>query len=189
MEGSRCVFKFYDNAMLSESARELGIGKAFEALQPWAYRVDLWRYAQMNEVGGVFFDAELKLMKRPEEIFDLNETERVQVPRDRNPKCYYNALMAGPRRTAGGRRALLRALKNVKKHSYGYEDSKTEPWLGITGPCTLAKALGDDVRIVGKNESPQVHDMEQARIAVNVAAVGKGGAHYGELWGEKKVYR
>ena len=187
MEGSRCTWKFYDNAMLRKSAGELGIAEAFETLQPWAYKADLWRYAQMNEVGGVFFDAELRLLKKPEEIFDLNETEKVQVPLDRDPKCYYNAIMAAPRRTAGGRKALLRTLRNIKRRSYGHEDSKTEPWLGH-GPCTLARALGNDVRIIGKYPSPYAQDLSGDRIAVN-GPIAKRGEHYGNLWGTKAVYR
>jgi hypothetical protein len=197
MKGSNCTYRYFDDARVLQSASQLGIRRYVDAVRPWAFKVDLWRYAQALKSGGIFFDAELQLYKPPEQIFDL-ETDVLQVPRDRSPRCLFNAIMAAPARSPAVRRVLIRAISNVRKKTYGHEDSAKEPWLGITGPCTMAAALrkdlgfSDDVRIIGSYPSPAALDLNGNRIALSNDAVKRtiitNAGHYGTFWGQHTVY-
>jgi len=198
MKGSNCTFQYFDNDRVLQSASTLGIRRYVDAVRPWAFKVDLWRYAQAIDTGGIFFDAEIQLYYLPEQIFDL-DNEVLQVPRDRNPQCFYNAIMAAPAKSSALRKVLIRAIENVRKRSYGYEDSATEPWLGITGPCTMAAALRtgrgwltSKVKVIGTYPSPHALNMHGKRIALTNDAVKRtiitNDGHYATLWGKDMVY-
>ena len=194
MRNSNCTFQYIGDSQLLQSASRLGIRRHVDAVQPWAFKVDLWRYAQAIDTGGIFFDAELQLYRPPEQIFDL-ENDVLQVPRDRNPRCFFNAIMAAPAESAGLWQVLTRAIQNVQKRSYGHEDSAKEPWLGITGPCTMAAALRDRpelVKVIGTHPSPAALDNHGNRIALTNDAVKRtiitDAGHYGTLWGSRSVY-
>ena len=155
MKESTCSLRFFDNAQILRSVVDLGIANEVNAVRPWAFKIDLWRYAYLQRFGGIFFDAELRLSTPPERIFNLN-LKQLQIPMDRNKPCLYNAMMASPRRSPALYKILMRALSNVRARSYGYADSSYEPWLGITGPCTAGKAVEGSrglysVKVIGRH--------------------------------------
>ena len=194
MKGSQCTLRFFDNTQILRSVVELGIENEVSSVHPWAFKIDLWRYAQLARFGGIFFDAELRLDYPPERIFDLH-LPQLQLPRDRNSKCLYNAMMASPRRSVALHKILARALSNVRAHSYGHADSSAEPWLGITGPCTAAKAVREsrDYTIIGRHISPHTVNNAGNIITTNLDHVKKTFAdstsHYGHHWGSKTIYK
>ena len=57
MHSSRCALEFYSDARLLESARALGVAYHIGLVRPWAYKADVWRYAQLLRTGGIFLDA------------------------------------------------------------------------------------------------------------------------------------
>lgn len=193
MRHSRCLLDFYDDARFNQSTRALGIAEHVDLVRPWAYKADLWRYAKLLRDGGIFMDAETRLYTSPEDIFAL-ESDRVQTVTDRGQVCLYNALMASPANSSALHRVLTRALRNVERRSYGHADSSTEPWLGITGPCTMAAALrGHDYRVVGCHVSPHTLDTHGGIIATNdqtsKAQFTTDASHYGHHWGARTVYQ
>merc|ERR1719162_1048754 len=62
-------FRYFDNAQLDHSARAIsyvlglagvpGVCEAMQALRPYAFRADLWRYMILWENGGVYLDAKI----------------------------------------------------------------------------------------------------------------------------------
>lgn len=192
MKGSQCTLQFFNDTEIVRSAADLGITNEVNSIRPWAFKVDLWRYAYLLRVGGIFFDAELKLHYPPERIFNLHVAQ-LQVPVDRNRECLFNAVMAAPRYSVALQKILARALMNVRKRSYGHADSRAEPWLGITGPCTAGKAVGSESYVtIGRHISPYVINNVGAIITTSVDSVKStftnSTSHYGHHWGSKTVY-
>lgn len=196
MRGSRCQFRFYNNARVERSSGVLGIRAEVDKVRPWAFKADLWRYAQLARHGGIFFDAETRLERAPESIFDL-EQDALQIPRDRNSQCLYNAAMACGAAPGPGSKAvtkiLERALSNVRSGSYGHGDSSTEPWLGITGPCTAGRALTNhEYVVIGRHVSPHTVDAAGHRLfTIDNSAKGdvtNDTTHYGHHWGQRSIY-
>lgn len=202
LKHSRCTLRVFNNTALLESSTKLGVGSQVRVLRPWAYRADVWRYAQLLHTGGMFFDAELKLSRPPEDIFDLNK-DKLQLVVDIDPECYFQAVMAAPKNSAELSLVLSRTISNIRARSYGHVDSKTQPWLGITGPCTMGKALvGHSIHRVGRLRQIGKHATivditgnELARILPDIKTNhvngkdGSPGAHYGYLWGKRMIYQ
>lgn len=192
MKQSRCTLHHFNNTRIHQSVVSLGIAREVNSVRPWAFKVDLWRYAQLARTGGMFFDAELRLHQAPERIFDLT-LPKLQIPLDRDNSCLYNAVMASPQRSAAIHRILLRALSNVRARSYGQADSRNEPWLGITGPCTAGRAvLPGTYKVVGRHIAPQTINNVQDVICSSVEHAKRSftnaTTHYGHYWGAKTVY-
>ena len=137
LKRSNCTLRFFSNDALLESSNELGVGEYVRALRPWAYRADVWRYAQLLHTGGMFFDAEIQLVRPPEEIFDLDSRMDLQLIVDMNPRCYFQAVMAASMGSGGLALVLNRTISNIQGRTYGYADGASEPWLGITGKLVL----------------------------------------------------
>lgn len=191
MAKSQCnLHVFNDNAFV-RSTEELGISEIVAAVRPWAYKADLWRYALLAEKGGMFFDAELRLYRAPEKIFDL-ESDIIQVPIDRGG-CLFQAMLASPPQSVAMKKVSRRATANVHARSYGQTDSDSEPWLGVTGPCTMKAALGPtEYRVIGKHRSPhtvgsngklisKIEDHIKSQFANQTT-------HYGHHWGTNTIY-
>ena len=83
MKDSLCALRFFNNTDIIWSVDGLGIAPEVHSVRPWAFKIDLWRYAQLGKFGGMFFDAELELNLPPERIFDL-QLPRLQIPLDRD---------------------------------------------------------------------------------------------------------
>jgi hypothetical protein len=192
MKGSQCTLRFFNDTEILRSAADLGIANEVTSVRPWAFKVDLWRYAQLIRFGGIFFDAELRLHTLPERIFNLNVAQ-LQLPVDRNRECLFNAMMAAPRYSVALQKILARALMNVRKRSYGHADSRAEPWLGIIGLCTAGKAVGSESYVtIGRHISPHTINNAGVIIATSVDSVKStftnSTSHYGYYWGSKTVY-
>lgn len=155
LKDSACRVSFYNDSQIaasidilndlwadSEYFGTLGFKDAFMRVNPFAFKIDLWRYAMLWAHGGIFLDTEIVLMRPPEEIFDLG-AGGLQIVQDREDisSCFYNAIMASEQHNVELAKVLAHVLNNVKVRSYGQEDSQTEPWLGITGPCAMSAAL------------------------------------------------
>lgn len=190
LKNSFCTLRFFDDFALLKSSSELNIKDYVDKISPWAYKSDLWRYAVVLNTGGIFFDAELKIFRPPEKIFNLNR-DSLQIVKDRPPNhCAYNAAFASPANNSALRNILQRTLHNIKRRSYGFEDSDQEPWLGITGPCTMAKALQNETFIT-RGYYDGVHIRCKRNICAKNAQAIKNefkSKHYGEIWGKKNVY-
>lgn len=195
LQNSRCTLRFYNDSAVLESAAALNVLHAVQMVRPWAYKVDLWRYAKLLSTGGIFYDAETRLYVPPEVMFDLSQS-LLQLPYDRNARCYYNAIMAAPANNGAVNATLRRALHNVALRSYGRRDAaatlSAEPWLAVTGPCTLgaAVALRADVVAIGRHVGPHTLDTRRKRIAVTVDAVKStfSSQHYGAHYGARTLY-
>lgn len=196
LKDSRCTLKFFDDAAILSSAKDLNVSWALESLKPWAYKIDVWRYAILYERGGIFFDAESKLFKPPEAIFDL-EKNALQVPLDRNPLCFYNAIMAAPPGSDALKLTLRQVVQNIKSRSYGHGDATTtrskEPWLAITGPCTLGAALLNKNHLfqsVGRHIAPHTLNNGNEFIVTKDEHIKSefSKAHYGAFFGAHDVY-
>lgn len=199
LKDSNCTLRYYSDEDLLASSQRLGIGDAVRSVAPWAYKADLWRYGILLDEGGMYFDAELRLFMPPERIFSL-ASNQLMVFQDRSDKCMYNAAMASPPGSFALRWVLQRALENVRTHSYGHKDSLEEPWLGITGPCTMARALQNaesgSVIVSGRYDG-QCGRAGGLLVFCNNNVVKESSvlgadrtakAHYGWFWKERKVY-
>ena len=192
MKDSLCALRFFNNTDIIWSVDGLGIAPEVHSVRPWAFKIDLWRYAQLGKFGGMFFDAELELNLPPERIFDL-QLPRLQIPLDRDRRCLYNAMMASPPGDRALDAILSRSLSNVRARSYGHSDSKTEPWLGITGPCTAGRAISSgEYKVIGRHIAPHTVDNSGMTIGTNIAHVKNTftdeKTHYGSHWSAKTIY-
>ena len=152
-----CKLKFHNDDALLASAAANGVGDAVNSIAPWAYKSDLWRYAAIYKTGGIYFDAEMDDCSCQLITFSTCHAAASKSSpiaawsnpaRRRADACTMRPLQA--RRTIQPLGAVLdHALDNVEARSYGHNDSATEPWLGITGPCAMAAAVaGRDATIV-----------------------------------------
>ena len=192
MKRSQCDLRIFDDNAFLESVEELGISDVVNAVRPWAFKADIWRYALLARDGGMFFDAELRLYKPPEEIFDLY-SNMVQVPTDTNKTCLWQAMLASPPNSNALYRTLARAESNVKARSYGEKDAENAPPLGITGPCTMGSALSpNDYRIIGEHVPPFAKTATGDILSRDLGTIKKQftnyDIHYDTLWHNRKVY-
>jgi len=193
LRASQCTLHFYNDSQIMQSAKHLNVLHVLEAVRPWAYKTDVWRYAMLESVGGIFFDADTRLYRPPERIFNLSNGA-VQLPYDRNPRCFYNAIMAAPANSRPLRAVLSRAVKNIARRSYGQTDAAVtgshEPWLAITGPCTFGAAVKkDDISFVGRHIGPHTVDNAGSTIATAEFTVPKSPfLHYDRFFSTKTVF-
>ena len=211
---SPCKLKFHNDDALLASAAASGVGDAVNSIAPWAYKSDLWRYAAIYKTGGIYFDAEMELLMPIDHIFDLSRGG-LQVVADRcvvkpcteTSRCVYNAAFASAAHDPTLGAVLDHALDNVEARSYGHNDSATEPWLGITGPCAMAAAVaGRDATIVATYNGTLVSCDDSFRTCplIGMARCQRklqpcmrnvddvkgelGSAHYGGTWVDRQVY-
>jgi len=213
MKTTNCTFNVFDDNYIvystaviedrlwSKSYSHIGnLSTLLDMLQPWAYKVDLWRCAMLWAFGGIYFDAETSLSIPPDKIFKLS-APNLQIFQDRtSEKCLYNGAMAADKGSRALVKIIARISKNVNKRSYGHEDSRNEPWLGITGPCTVAKALQYDTEVIvpGRFDGQTAYSTTNNKcFSVNgnlkrSDVNGKDGtesSHYGWHWANKRVYK
>jgi len=111
-----------------------GAYDAFAKLRPGAYRADLWRYMALWMHGGVFMDIDLRVNMSFDSWLPFN-TDRLVVVHDMHCRCYWNAVMASPRRSPALLEAIQVIVQNVLAEKYG------KGTLDITGPSALWKAV------------------------------------------------
>ena len=180
------VFTHEDvNAYMRENASTSEYD-AFDALIPWAYKIDLWRTVIIWRQGGIYLDADTRLLKPVDKILDLS-IDMVQIPKDRGPDCLWNGLFASNKGNVHTKTITARIVHNIRSRSWGYEDSPKEPWLGITGPCTFGKALGSHYCAVGRMHTDGHHIGDFAKTEPSVKTVFS--THYSELWRQRKIYK
>jgi len=184
-----CTLDVYTDAKIiafMDTYATLEQNEAFATLVPWAYKVDLWRAVALHTFGGIYIDADTELLKLPEEVVDLSLDE-VQIPRDRNPRCLFNGVVAANKGNRHIKRVIDRIVHNIQQRVEGYADGGQEPWLGITGPCTYGAALLHNFRALGSMHPDGIHIGDFAR-RVDVVKT-EFSDYYAELWGHNKIYR
>lgn len=165
------TFLFYDNAGLERSMSALarileprlpGIWEAFDALVPWAFKADIWRYAVLFVCGGVYVDAKLELATPFDQLLNmmgfhrngLNDTgypqlyscvdeaasKAIRKRELKHVKCVYQAFIAAERHHPALLRTLRHVIKNVKQRLYPARDVSSYQSLFITGPCAMGVA-------------------------------------------------
>ena len=143
--------------------------RAFNTLVPWAYKVDLWRAVALYEKGGIFIDADTRLLKSPAVIVDLT-MDVVQIPEDRGKGCLWNGFIASPRHNVHLKMVINRIVQNVRNRVRGHADGNNEPSLGITGPCTYGRALRNNYRSLGRMAPDGSHVGHFATVESSVKA-------------------
>ena len=184
-----CTLEVFTHENVSAYMREnasMSEYDAFDALIPWAYKIDLWRTVIIWRQGGIYLDADTRLLKPIDRILDLS-LDMVQIPKDRGPKCLWNGLFASNKGNVHTKAITARIVHNIHSRSLGYEDGPKEPWLGITGPCTFGKALRSHYRAVGQMHNDGVHIGDYARVESSVKT--NFSPYYAELWGQRKIYK
>ncbi len=180
------VFTHEDvNAYMQENASTSEYS-AFDALIPWAYKIDLWRTVIIWQRGGIYIDADTRLLKSVDKIFDLS-LDMVQIPKDREPECLLNGFLASNKGNIHIKAVTARIVQNIRSRSWGYEDGPKEPWLSITGPCTFGKALGSHYRAVGQMHNDLIHIGDYARVERSVKT--NFSPYYADLWHQRKIYK
>lgn len=188
-KGSLCTLDVYTDAQIiafMDAHATAEQNRAFDALVPWAYKVDLWRAVALHTMGGIYIDADTELLKAPDEVVDLRLDE-VQIPRDRNPRCLWNGIVASNKHNRHMQRVIDRIVHNVKQRVRGYADGHQEPWLGITGPCTYGAALLHNFRAPDRMRPDGIHVGDFAK-RVDVVKTGFS-EYYADLWGKDAVYK
>jgi mannosyltransferase OCH1-like enzyme len=126
-----------------ESAREFiakqfgsEVVTAFDKLNPYAYKVDLFRYCVLHAVGGWYFDIAVRPLARvnvPQDIETIAFRD-MMIFSQTNWACSTGILYARPN-SAVYQKAIELAVGNCKSNYYGINP------LCPTGPVVLGKAF------------------------------------------------
>ncbi|KAJ8603122.1 hypothetical protein CTAYLR_004569 [Chrysophaeum taylorii] len=144
----------------------LGLAEAFEAIQPWAYKADLWRYAQLWACGGIYLDAKLALAQDLVKFLNLagfhhaalretkvpllltchdeRASESIREPTLRRIKCVYQAFMVAEPRHPALLKTIRHVVANVRDRWYPPASLSKYGNLFITGPCAMGLATQID---------------------------------------------
>lgn len=178
---------------------------AYDRLIPGAYKADLFRYAYLYVMGGVYIDMGMVALAPLDYL--ILDTDTFISPEDNGVNRVYNAFIAVSAGHPIIKKAIEMSVDNVESSNY-----TTNP-LGITGPLLLANAFekimgakvdaGHDydngVRIINFNkytgcESGRINDKGIDFLATRYANYRSDQSwynthpHYSKLWEAKKVF-
>lgn len=169
------------------------VDKAYFNLRPGAYRADLWRLMVLWAEGGVYLDANLKLVRKLEDWIDYSNDELVLVE-DKGATCechaYWNAMMAAAPRNEYLEFAIKDIVRKIDLHYYGKDP------LSITGPSALGYALEKQSNFP-KNVRVDLAWNVRDCVDINGTLVATKddhlhnldpSSHYGPLWQNRQVY-
>lgn len=182
-----------------------GVLEAYKKLNPGAYKADLFRYAYLYIMGGVYIDMGMVALAPLDDL--ILEGDTFISPEDNGVNRVYNALIATRPRHPIIKKAIEMSVKNIEESRY-----TTNP-LGITGPLLFANAFeqitgakvdagtdyGGGVRIINFNkytrcESGKINDRGIDFFATRYANYRADQSwyntnpHYSKLWKERKVF-
>ena len=168
------------------------IVKAYDALNPGAYKADLWRCCVLYVRGGVYMDIKLSLVK-PHTLDELINEECFVS--DRLPNSCFNAFLISRKHNKFLLATINRIVENVNKKYYGVSP------LSPTGPLLMG-ALAKEHHIKYKlhhfNEggyicnaqdekiiSTEIPEWQQLRKRAYDSLNTK---RYDKLWLERDIY-
>lgn len=182
-----------------------GVLEAYDKLIPGAYKADLFRYACLYIIGGVYIDMGMVGLAPLDDM--ILDTDTFISPEDNGVNRVYNAFIAVSAGHPIIKKAIEMSVENVKNSNY------TSNPLGITGPLLLADAFervigskidaghnyGQGVRIINFNkytrcESGKINDRGIDFLATRYANYRADQSwynthpHYSKLWETKKVF-
>lgn len=112
--------------------------RCFEALQPWAFKADLFRLLLLYSHGGMWLDYSTTLL-RPISCLNCSHILVRDRLRINGNACIANGLMGAAKpRSAFIGAAIRRVLTNCRQRYYGINP------LDVSGPCMLARTARDN---------------------------------------------
>lgn len=172
-------FHYYNNSQLDHSAQAIsyvlalagvpGVYEAVQALRPYAFRADLWRYMILWQNGGFYLDAKLTLRESILNWVDLR-SDVLAVCQDEWGGHFWNAALAARPREPMLLDLIRHVVANVESRYYGETGDDAHADLDITGPGALTHILGEyefqprvDCRFAHLNSTDSHEDGEVVR--------------------------
>ena len=179
---------------------------AFNRLQPYAYKADLFKYCLLSVKGGWTIDAGIKMLQSPTELFVAAENPQLLIFRatglwDASWNCSLALIYAEPGQQAFST-AIDEVVDNCRKRHYGH--NPLCPTMSAFGRALAIHRVQANARIgtvvdVKQQDYSRAYQLKPFGLiaarkprhskAGDVASIGiKGANNYVQMWQDRTVY-